>query len=78
MDGFPAGLPEGTPEGVVIALASMVDTGEMPPIPGQAGVDYPTLTTVPDTGFDCNSQNFLPGIYGDTGADCQVTAFSLY
>ena len=38
---------------------------------GQAGVDYPTYTTVPDTGFDCNAQTF-PGIYGDPGADCQV------
>ena len=44
----------------------------MPPIPGIAGVDFPTLTAVPDTGFDCNTQQFLPGIYGDTGADCQA------
>jgi len=44
----------------------------MPPIPGEAGVDYPVLTTVPDTGFACNSQSFLPGIYADQNADCQV------
>ena len=44
----------------------------MPPIPGEAGVDFPVLTAVPDTGFDCNAQQFLPGIYGDTGAECQV------
>ena len=50
----------------------LVPPGEMPPIPGEAGVDYPTLTTVPLTGFDCNSQQYLPGIYSDTGADCQV------
>ena len=40
-------------------------------IAGQAGVDFPVLASVPDTGFDCGAQEF-PGIYGDTGADCQV------
>jgi hypothetical protein len=43
----------------------------MNPIPGVAGVDYPTFNSVPDTGFDCEKQNF-PGIYSDTGAQCQV------
>ena len=43
-------------------------------IPGQAGVDFPVLASVPDTGFDCGGQQF-PGIYGDTGADCQVKLF---
>ena len=38
---------------------------------GQAGVDFPVLASVPDTGFDCGIQEF-PGIYGDTNADCQV------
>eukprot|EP00095_Tigriopus_kingsejongensis_P008045 maker-scaffold201_size263271-snap-gene-1.25 protein:Tk08045 transcript:maker-scaffold201_size263271-snap-gene-1.25-mRNA-1 annotation:"PREDICTED: uncharacterized protein LOC100901383" len=73
VDGFPSGLPNGTPKGVVIALASAQNLapGEMPPIPGEAGVDYPVLTEVPETGFDCNAQTF-PGIYADTGADCQV------
>ena len=37
----------------------------------EAGVDFPVLASVPDTGFDCGGQEF-PGIYGDTGADCQV------
>jgi len=73
--GFPNGLPNGVPEGVKIALASAQrgPDGEfiMPPIPGQAGVDFPVLASVPDTGFDCGGQEF-PGIYGDTGADCQV------
>ena len=40
-------------------------------ITGQAGVDFPVLASVPETGFDCGAQEF-PGIYGDTGADCQV------
>lgn len=73
--GFPNGLPNGTPEGVKIALASANrgPDGEfiMSPIPGQAGVDFPVLASVPDTGFDCGIQEFA-GIYGDTGADCQV------
>ena len=43
----------------------------MNPIPGVAGTDYPVFSEVPDTGFDCNQQNF-PGIYTDTEADCQV------
>ena len=34
-------------------------------------MDFPVLASVPDTGFDCGGQEF-PGIYGDTGADCQV------
>ena len=44
----------------------------MNPIPGVAGVDYPTFNAVPDTGFDCEKQAF-PGIYSDTGAQCQVS-----
>ena len=43
----------------------------MNPIPGVAGVDYPTFNSVPDTDFSCKDQAF-PGIYADTGADCQV------
>ena len=44
---------------------------EMSPIPGEAGVDYPVFNNVPDTGFDCASQD-TPGIYTDTQAQCQV------
>jgi len=73
--GFPNGLPNGVPEGVKIALASAQrgPDGEfiMNPIPGQAGVDFPVLASVPDTGFDCGIQEY-PGIYGDIDADCQV------
>ena len=45
----------------------------MNPIPGEAGTDYPVYTEVPDTGFNCAQQPFLPGIYADIQADCQVT-----
>ena len=44
----------------------------MPPIPGVAGVDFPVLTEIPQTGFDCAAQDF-PGIYADMDADCQVS-----
>ena len=61
----------------------------MNPIPGEAGTDYPVFTEgitsqnrptkkhscppVPETGFNCAQQQFLPGIYTDTAADCQVS-----
>jgi len=72
VEGFPAGLPAATPEGVKIALSSPLGPdGEMGPIPGIAGTDYSVYASVPETGFDCNVQEF-PGIYSDTEADCQV------
>ncbi len=43
---------------------------------GVAGVDFPVLTEIPDTGFDCAGQTF-PGIYADTNADCQVNFIQL-
>ncbi len=48
----------------------------MNPIPGQAGVDFPVLAQIPDTGFDCGGQEF-PGIYADTNADCQVQNYRM-
>jgi len=72
VEGFPAGLPAATPEGVKIALSSPLGPdGEMGPIPGVAGTDYSVYASVPDTSFDCNVQEF-PGIYSDTEAECQV------
>lgn len=72
VEGFPAGLPAATPEGVKIALSSPLGPdGEMGPIPGVAGTDYSVYSGVPDTSFDCNVQEF-PGIYSDTEAECQV------
>ena len=49
----------------------------MTPIPGEAGVDYPVFNSVPDTGFDCASQD-TPGIYTDTQAQCQVDINLIY
>ena len=48
----------------------------MPPIPGVAGVDFPVLTEIPQTGFDCAAQDF-PGIYADMDTDCQVSSTEL-
>ena len=53
-------------------LGFAVSDDEMPPIPGVAGVDFPVLTEIPQTGFDCAAQDF-PGIYADMDADCQVS-----
>ena len=39
---------------------------------GVAGTDYSVYASVPETGFDCNAQEFA-GIYSDTEAECQVT-----
>merc|ERR1712106_198942 len=73
IDGFPNGLPDATPLGVRLILENMFGPdGEinMPPIPGEAGVDYPVYNSVPETGFDCSAQTF-PGIYTDIQAECQ-------
>ncbi|KAF2353736.1 Chitin binding domain [Trinorchestia longiramus] len=40
-------------------------------IPGEAGRDYPILSQVPDTDFQCEAQQH-PGLYADTSAQCQV------
>ncbi|XP_023335005.1 uncharacterized protein LOC111706376 [Eurytemora carolleeae] len=74
VEGFPNGLPELTPLGVRITLENMFGpNGEMVmnPIPGVAGVDYPTFNSVPDTQFSCSAQEY-PGIFADTFADCQA------
>lgn len=43
-------------------------------IPGEAGKDYPTLTSVPATSFSCSKQP-LTGYYADTETACQVVHF---
>ena len=40
-------------------------------IPGEAGVDYPVLASVPDTGFSCDNR-VSGGYYADTETACQV------
>lgn len=43
-------------------------------IPGEAGRDYPTLVSIPETSFSC-SQQPLAGYYADTETACQVVHF---
>lgn len=39
--------------------------------PGRAGIDYPTLSTVPETSFTCKSQRYK-GFFADPDTKCQV------
>lgn len=39
--------------------------------PGKAGVDYPALSSIPQTSFDCKTQRYK-GFFGDPDTNCQV------
>ncbi|XP_008467614.1 uncharacterized protein LOC103505084, partial [Diaphorina citri] len=39
--------------------------------PGRPGVDYPILSQIPQTQFDCKTQRYK-GFFGDPETDCQV------
>ncbi|XP_064096427.1 uncharacterized protein LOC135208236 [Macrobrachium nipponense] len=54
-------------EDPLAVLAALIPGGGVP------GEDYPILSSVPDTGFKCEDQEF-PGYYADTAdeAKCQV------
>lgn len=52
--------PEDTPEGGT---------------PGKAGVDYPALSSIPPTMFNCKTQRYK-GFFGDPDTHCQVTVSS--
>lgn len=45
--------------------------GDYSAIPGEPDIDYPILSEIPSTSFDCNQQEF-PGYYADVEARCQV------
>lgn len=40
--------------------------------PGRPGIDYPILTTIPTTSFDCKTQRYK-GFFADPETRCQVT-----
>lgn len=42
-------------------------------VPGEPGIDYPILPSIPLTNFHCRGR--VPGYYGDTETACQVTCF---
>jgi len=52
-----------------IAAVAPGDTSHLT-IPGEPGVDYPVLPSIPLTHFHCRGQ--VPGYYGDTETACQV------
>ncbi|CAH1119361.1 unnamed protein product [Phaedon cochleariae] len=39
--------------------------------PGKPGVDYPALSTIPQTNFNCKTQRYK-GFFGDPDTNCQV------
>lgn len=41
-------------------------------LPGEPGIDYPILPSIPLTDFHCRGR--VPGFYGDTQTACQVSA----
>jgi len=46
------------------------DTGDVGN-PGRPGIDYPTLSVIPKTSFDCKTQRYK-GFFGDPETHCQV------
>ncbi|XP_068233963.1 uncharacterized protein [Palaemon carinicauda] len=54
----------------VAALAALIPGGGVP------GEDYPILSSVPDTGFSCEEQEF-PGYYADTADDAKCQVFHI-
>lgn len=44
-------------------------------LPGDPGIDYPILPSIPLTDFHCRGRT--PGFYGDTQTACQVSSLSL-
>ncbi|XP_044259553.1 uncharacterized protein LOC123008045 [Tribolium madens] len=47
--------------------ANTVDGGT----PGRPGIDYPALSTIPQTSFNCKTQRYK-GFFGDPHTNCQV------
>ncbi|CAD0204895.1 unnamed protein product [Chrysodeixis includens] len=45
--------------------------GDYSAIPGEPEIDYPVLSYIPQTSFNCKSQQ-LPGYYADVESRCQV------
>lgn len=45
--------------------------GDYSAIPGEPDIDYPILSEIPETSFDCAQQEY-PGYYADVEARCQV------
>lgn len=48
------------------------DYGDLSAIPGLPGVDYPTYSYLPHTGFKCLEHTSYPGFYADVETRCQM------
>lgn len=54
-----------------LAIAALPEDTDEDGIPGEAGVNYPTLHTIPRTSFSCGEQQHN-GYYADLETSCQV------
>lgn len=61
------GEGDGAPESVQMYPPDTVEGGT----PGRPGVDYPALSTIPQTNFNCKTQRYK-GFFGDPDTNCQV------
>ncbi|XP_015920885.1 uncharacterized protein [Parasteatoda tepidariorum] len=48
------------------------DHGDLSAIPGAPGLDYPTYSHLPETGFKCLQHTSTPGFYADVETKCQM------
>lgn len=65
------GHPEETPGTVIQTFPAITQEGGTP---GKPGVDYPALSTIPQTSFSCKTQRYK-GFFGDPDTNCQVKSF---
>lgn len=46
------------------SFGAIAEEGDYSAIPGQPDIDYPVLSSIPDTSFQCSQQEY-PGYYAD-------------
>lgn len=61
--------PEQLPGTVVQTFPAITEEGGTP---GKPGIDYPALSTIPQTRFNCKTQRYK-GFFGDPDTNCQVS-----
>lgn len=62
------GHPQEVPGTVIQTFPADTEEGGTP---GKPGVDYPALSTIPQTSFNCKTQRYK-GFFGDPDTNCQV------
>ncbi|CAL1285493.1 unnamed protein product [Larinioides sclopetarius] len=70
----PADYPYGSSQvsGNAISSDEYYPPGDLSAIPGAPGIDYPTYSHLPTTGFKCLEHTSTPGFYADVEAKCQM------